>query len=241
VSDDSNDPYRAPAADHVSPAGASVAGGSIEGTLAGQAELVLGDVFREAWAKTDGVTLILAGGFLLLALVNGAAQGLIAVLFGDGLLSYPVTQIVNTLITAPFMAGAFMLALRRSLEQPVAFDQLFDYYGSMLVPIFILALITSVATSIGFVLLVLPGIYLSVALSLALPLKVEKGMSTVDCLSTSIRLVNAEFLTVFAMAILAGLAIMLGFVTIIGWIWTVPLAVMVFAITYRQLAGVALD
>jgi len=45
--------------------------------------------------------------------VNGAAQGLIAVLFGDGLLSYPVTQIVNTLITAPFMAGAFIVVSAR--------------------------------------------------------------------------------------------------------------------------------
>jgi hypothetical protein len=51
------------------------------------------------------------------------------------------------------------------------------------------------------------------------------------------KLVNKKFLNVAVLAIVASLVSTLSFITIIGWIWAVPWMLMVYAITYRQLAG----
>jgi len=89
-------------------------------------------------------------------------------------------------------------------------------------------------------LLILPGIYVAIALGLAIPLKVEKQLGVVESLTTSVQLVNKKFFSVAALAFLASLVMVLSFITIIGWIWAMPWMLMVFAITYRQLAGVSI-
>jgi uncharacterized membrane protein len=147
-----------------------------------------------------------------------------------------VTQLVVTLIFYPFLGGVLMFGLRRSVGLPVKFDDLFAQYGRAL-PIVAVALLQSLATGIGFLLLIVPGLYLSFALSLAVPLKVERDLPVFDCLMTSIRLVNRKFLEVVGLSLISGALMLLGFVSLIGWIWTVPWVMLIFAITYRQLAG----
>ncbi len=89
-------------------------------------------------------------------------------------------------------------------------------------------------------LLILPGIYVAIALGLAIPLKVEKQLGVVESLTTSVQLVNKKFVNVAVLAIVASLVASFSFITIIGWIWAIPWMLMVFAITYRQLAGVSI-
>ena len=74
---------------------------------------------------------------------------------------------------------------------------------------------------------------------LAIPLHVEKGLGVVDSITTSIKLVNKQLLTVILLGLAVIVAIVVGIMTIIGWIWLLPWAMMVMAIIYRQLAGVS--
>lgn len=217
--------------------------GSIEQTLAGQADLRIGAVLREAWSRIDGIKAPLLAGVVL---VYGAVS-LVVYLLGfifestpenPDLLGEAVVQLVVTIIFYPFMAGVFMFGLRRSLGQPVRFEDLFAQYGRAL-PIVVVALLQSFATGIGFLLLILPGLYLSIALSLAVPLKVERDLPPLECLATSLRLVNRKFLEVLALSLIGGLLMALGILSLIGWIWTIPWVMLIFSITYRQLAGVA--
>ena len=77
------------------------------------------------------------------------------------------------------------------------------------------------------------------ALSLAIPLHVDKGLGIADSLSTSLKIINKKFFTVALLAIIGVFVIFLSMFTIIGWIWAVPWVMMIYAITYRQLAGAA--
>ena len=45
--------------------------------------------------------------------------------------------------------------------------------------------------ALGLLLLILPGLYLAIALSLALPLLVERELGVLDALTTSLKIVNA--------------------------------------------------
>ena len=116
------------------------------------------------------------------------------------------------------------------------FQEQFSFYG-MMPPIVAVGVLQSVLSSLGLMLLILPGLYLTVALSLAIPLKVEKDLSVVECLTTSIKLVNRKFLPVLLLGLASTGLMLVGVLSLIGWIWTVPWSVMIFAITYRQLAG----
>jgi hypothetical protein len=214
-------------------------GGSIEQTLAGNAQLEVMAVLREAWALTHGVKTIIVGGGLLVYATALLALVILANVFGtedQGVLGRVVTQLVVMVIVNPYLAGVFMLGLRRSVGMPVAFQAQFAYYP-VLLPIVAVAVLQSAVTSLGFLLLILPGIYFSIALCLALPLKVERNLPIVECLITSIRLVNSKFVEVAMLSIIAvGLAL-LGVLSLIGWIWTLPWMVMIFAVIYRQLVG----
>ena len=238
---ETDDPYRAPQS-NVAETSSEQLGGSIENTLSGYAELDIGDVFSEAWEKTKGIKGYVIGGGILLYLGVLVVSLILGVLFGLGeqtIIGGLVGQLVFMMMIYPFIAGVFPLGLRQSVGIPVSFDQQFNQYGMML-PILGIALVQTVATLIGFMLLILPGIYVAIALGLAIPLKVEKQLGVVESLTTSVQLVNKKFLNVAVLAIVASLVASFSFITIIGWIWAMPWMLMVFAITYRQLAGVSI-
>jgi len=235
---DSDNPYRAPGSELAGEPESY--GGSIENTLAGNAELEIGPVWSEAWRRTNGIKGILIGGGLVMYAAVIVVSVLIGLVTGLGeeqsAAGMVLSQVAIAVISYPFTAGAIMLGLRHSVGLPVQFNDLFAYYG-MTVPIVAVAVLQSFAVGIGFVLLVIPGIYLAFALALAIPLKVEKGLPIVDSLTTSLKLVNRKFLAVAGISVATWLVVMLSFLTIIGWIWSLPWMLMVYSITYRQLAG----
>lgn len=252
---ETDDPYRAPQS-KVTEASSEQFGGSIENTLSGNANLDIGAVFSEAWEKTKGIKGYVVGGGILLYLAVIIVTITVAVLVGveqQSIVGILVGQLVVMMMIYPFIAGVFLLGLRQSVGMPVSFAQQFNQYGMML-PILGIALIQTVASLpmlgivlvqasgffILFAILLLPSIYVAFAFALAIPLKVEKKMGVVESITTSVQLVNKKFFSVVVLALVSSIVAVLSFITIIGWIWAMPWMLMVFAITYRQLAGVSI-
>ena len=214
-------------------------GGSIRSTLAGDAQLEVMEVIREGWDCTQGIKGMVVAGVLLVYAAVGLVSLILGMIFGfenQPFYASTVSQLVIMMILYPFMAGVFMLGLKRSVGLPVEFSEQFSLYG-MTLPILGVGVLQSVATSVGLVFLILPGLYLAIALSLAIPLKVEKNLPVVECLSTSLRLVNRKFLQVALLGLASTALMVVGILSLIGWIWTIPWTIMIFSITYRQLAG----
>lgn len=217
-------------------------GGSIERTLAGRAELEILPVIREAWQLVHGVRAMLVAGLLIVYAAVLAASLVLGSLLGvdeTTALGGAISQLVMMMIVYPFMAGVFLFGLRRSVGEPVRFEDQFACYRQLL-PIVMVGALQSLVTFLGLMLLIVPGIYLMIALSLAVPLKAERDLPVIDCLLVSMRLVNRKFFEVTVLSLTAALLAALGVVTLIGWIWTVPWTVMILAIIYRQLAGYTL-
>ncbi|MBK81879.1 MAG: hypothetical protein CMQ43_13305 [Gammaproteobacteria bacterium] len=214
-------------------------GGSIERTLAGDAELEILPVLREAWARTEGIKAIMVGGLLLIYAAIVAATWVLGQVFGvedETMIGSTVTQLVLMMIVYPFFAGVFMLGLRRSAGLPVRFEDQFSFYRELM-PIVAVGALQSLVTFLGFMLLIVPGIYLTFALCLAVPLKAERNLPITDCLIMSARLVNRKFFEVTVLTLASVALAVLGIVSLIGWIWTMPWTLMILAIIYRQLAG----
>jgi hypothetical protein len=215
--------------------------GSIAQTLAGEADLRVGAVVREAWSHLPGIKLpMLAAGVL----VYGGVL-LIIGLFGPLLeadqpgfnsVFQLLAQIAVSALLYPFLAGVFLFGLRRSQGAEVRFDLLFSQY-SRVIPLLLVGLLQSFAVTLGLLILIVPGLYLAQALSLSVALKAERDLPVFECLALSMRLVNKAFWRVALLSLISGLLILLGFLSVIGWIWTLPWAALIFSITYRQLAG----
>jgi hypothetical protein len=247
MSEHSN-PYQAPNAD-VQRVDEPDLGGSIEATLAGQGQLAIGATMGEAWERTNGSKAIIFGGFLLTYAVLLALQYVVGLVVPmapeDGTFDLPtfatgsLASLAVTFLGYPMFAGVFLAGARHAAGLPIRFADLFSQYQRL--PTFMLVSVLQVLLiTVGFVLLVLPGLYLSVAYLLAFPLVADRGMGAWEAMETSRKLVTKHWFTVFFLLLLVGVLTGLSAIfLLIPLVWTLPWTILCMGIVYRNLAGIA--
>ena len=207
----------------------------------------IGAVLSEAWEKTNGLKgsfwaagAILFAVILILGVVLGGGSAFLAGQ-GDassGMLMGLAIQLVMIAVMYPFMAGIVMLGIERSVDLPLSYKSVFTYFAYTL-PLLGVAVLMSVLVTIGFILLIIPGIYLSLAYMFAVPLVVEKNLGIWDAMETSRKAVTSHWFKLFflffiMMIILIVSALPFG----IGLIWTYPMMVAMMGVMYRDIFGV---
>jgi len=150
----------------------AVAGyGSVEKALTGDYDFNVSDILSEAWTKTNGSkwTFQVAFGiyFGLLILVFGTF-GVLGLMLGIGddtasmmvsMAMQLVSQLAYMAIATPVYTGILILGLRRATDASIRAGQILNYYDKIL-PLLITAVLTGIFTVLGYLLLILPGIYL---------------------------------------------------------------------------------
>jgi uncharacterized membrane protein len=132
-----------------------------------------------------------------------------------GILSYPVLM--------PLMAGIIMMAIKHTKEEPVEPKSIFDYYDKM-GHLALAGLLVYVMTILGFLLLILPGIYLSVAYVFTIPLIADKGLGVWDAMELSRKTVGKQWFKVASVMGILSVLCLVGFLLFgIGLIWAIPL------------------
>ena len=222
----------------------------LNGAVSASDDFTIGGIISEAWDKVNGVKGVIIGGLIITSLIYGAiSELLLLVLASMGLImenefsmiwfiTALLLGVLIAMLTYVFSAGMIMLGVRRAANQPVYFKNIFSYLGMML-PLAITALLTTVIISIGFSLFVLPGIYLSIAYSLAIPLVAERGLSPWEAMETSRKAINKCWFRVFGLCLVLSLIVAISAIPmLIGLIWSLPLAIIAMGILYRNLFGV---
>ncbi len=131
------------------------------------------------------------------------------------ILSYPVLM--------PLMAGIIMLAINHSRGEEIEYRSIFNYYH-LTGTLSFAAILIYIMTVIGFILLILPGIYLSIAYVFTLPLIVDKNMTVWEAMEFSRKSVTKHWFKVFGLLFLLSLMMAVGTLALgIGLIWAVPL------------------
>lgn len=196
-------------------------------------------VMSEAWQSKNGFKGTYWGALIIYAVIVMVMDGLFRFLNSDNELLGAIAQMLSLLVSLPLGVGLMMMAIKRSVGMPTGVSMIFDYYPRTL-PILLLYLLMMVMVTIGFVLLVLPGIYLTFAYMLALPLLVDKNTALWEALETSRKAVTPCWFRVFGLLITVSIIIMVSALPFgIGLIWTIPFAGLVMGIVYRNLVGVA--
>ena len=148
--------------------------------------------------------------------------------------------IIGLLITPSLVVGLVRFTLRvgRGEEVDVGDSISWGFQDGMWLKSLVFFLIATVGMVIGFLLLIIPGIYLSVAWILGIYLLVDKGLSPMDALGKSRDLVHEMgfwkvFVTVFALSIGLQLISIIPILGFIGILLLYPIVFMVYVALYE--------
>ena len=243
-----SDIYATPEADLARQPGPDVVGGNLDDAVAGNFEVNMMQTLGEAWRGLKGFKLKCHIALLLyflvilgLAMVAGV---LVAVLGATGAdpsvfnVINLVVQIVITAVMLPMGIAVLIMGMRHANGGTVSAGEIFRHFGSI-GKLLLCYILQTLMILIGLVLLVLPGIYLMFAYMYAMPLIVEKNLGVWRAMETSRKALTRVWFRFFGLMFVIGLinivaAIPLG----LGWIWTIPWAVLTMALVYQKIFGV---
>ncbi len=178
-------------------------GGDIEESLKGNYKIVPKAILQEAWQKTAtnrlpinlGLIFVFILGMIISSLASHYMGGIEKVLSDPNALNI-VNLIVNIAIW-PFLAGIEMMGVLHAVGLKTEAKLTFAFLkrGSWVI---VCALFCSILISLGLQLLIVPGIFLAVALSLTIPLVVEKNLSPLKAIVLSIKVLRFQWFNIFA-------------------------------------------
>jgi len=190
---------------------------STAGNLVGEVEPFLRDVASETWQAFKRNPVIFIGGSWLAALVSCASLGL---------------------LLGPMTVG-FISMVRRTLHgQSARVRDVFEgLHSSALVSSVLAAVMIAIASVLGLLLFVIPGLFVSAATCFAFHELAYRKLTAVDAIKASFGILKTRLLHV--LLLLAGLAALnaLGHVAVLGILLTVPLSVVALTIAYEKLSG----
>lgn len=188
------------------------------------------EVIKEGFKRIEGVKGIFLAAFIFYVVVSIMVQLALSIFFPSppppaepSLLNQQIVTILSYPVLMPLIVGIMMLAIHYSRGERIVFQTIFSYYH-LVGKLSLAALMIYIMTVIGFVLLILPGIYLSIAYIFTLPLIADKGMDVWEAMELSRKAVTKHWFKVFGLFFLLSLIMVLGVLALgIGLIWAVPL------------------
>ncbi|NQZ81903.1 MAG: hypothetical protein HRT52_12890 [Colwellia sp.] len=241
-----------------------VVGGSIEKALKGEYAIDVSSVLKEAWQYTLQSRIAINLG-LLISLFIGMTVVLLASSFMGGIehvvkdpQSSSLMNILVTLAISPFLAGVEMMGVFHAIHVSTHTKLIFAFLkrGSWVA---VCAILSSMLITLGLTLLYIPGIYLLVALSLTIPLVVEKQMSPLKAIVLCIKATRFQWfkllsiysilmliltLSVTPLIILILMKSSFSFIGIVLFLFSItylaPLFYNVKGILYREIFGLKL-
>jgi uncharacterized membrane protein len=181
-----------------------------------------GDWVREGWAlfKQKPGEFI---GFTVLFAVITAIAGMIP--FG------------NVIVGIPLGAGFYVYLFNMFKGRPAEFGDFFKGFYYFLAVI-LAGLLVTIFSTVGFLLLILPGIYLGVAYMFTTLLIVDKDMHFWQAMETSRRVITRQWWSVFGFALLLLLVNIVGALALlVGLLVSFPVSICATAVAYRDIIG----
>jgi uncharacterized membrane protein len=184
----------------------------------------IGEVLKTANEKQVGFK----GNYFIALIIYGAISFAItmvqeATVGTTGDIAASLVEIIVTLILFPLGVGLGLLGIRRAAGKETPVSTLWEPY-SQAIPLIVMFILMAVLIVAGFLLLILPGIYLSIAYSFAPYLIVEKNMGVWEALETSRKAITAYWWRYFGLMLVALLLVIIGLIPVfIGLIWVVPI------------------
>ena len=191
-------------------------------------EVNIGKYFGKGWEILKLSFGQMVGFFLITFLIN-LFLGFIPIL----------GQLASILINAPLAAGYTFVVLANLRGQSFVFNDFFKgLTNKYFLQLFLISLVGGLFIALGFLLLLIPGFYLSVAYTFAIQFAVDWDLEFFEALETSRKFVTKQWFQIFLLLLVIGLMNILGaFLLGVGLFVTVPLSICIMISAYDDLAG----
>jgi hypothetical protein len=148
------------------------------------------------------------------------------------------TSVLGSPIYALLMAGLFKYYLKLIRAEGPTIADAFAGFSPAAGQLILLGLVSGLLTMIGYVLCVIPGIYLSVAWMFSIPLVIDRNMNFWDAMELSRKVISKHWFLVFALVLVLGLLAMSGLIACcLGVFVTMPIASVALMYAYEDIIG----
>jgi hypothetical protein len=190
-------------------------------------EVKIGDYFRAGWEIFKKFPVGFVGYFLITIVITYALNSIPKI---GGLITF--------VIAVPLNAGFFLVSAKLLKNQVPEFA---DFFGGFkfLFQLALLGIVSSIIIVIGFICLLVPGIYLVVGYSFALMLVLDRGLDFWPAMETSRRSVQTGWFKIFGLLLLLFLLNLAGIIALgVGLLVTAPLSHCIVTAAYDDIFGI---
>ncbi|PCJ33077.1 MAG: hypothetical protein COA90_01230 [Gammaproteobacteria bacterium] len=218
--------------------------GSVEKALAGDYELNPIEAMKDAWNNLSGMKGSFWGGMAMYVILTMVFEFIGIMIFGTpeagAFPSGPAMLygVVKMIVLVPVSIGLMIIAIKHSVGARTEATEVFKHFDKI-VPLFVTSILMYLLVGVGLLLLIIPGIYLLIAFSMAMLLVVEKDMGPWEALNTSRKAITHNWFSMLGFSVVSFIVMLLGFLAFfIGIVWALPLIMLAFATVYRDMFGV---
>ena len=203
----------------------------------GKISFSVSELVRNAWDKTNGVKreIWIA---IAIAFSVSVACGLFEHLLGIDQKSGLVAHVIGFVLNIPsylFSAGIMYMGVEYAFGKTISWRMITSGFP-VAKNLIIAVLLQTVLVSLGLLLLIVPGIYLSIGYSMTLPLIIDKGLSPWEAMEESRKTIHPIWWNIFALYLLVGALFAASIFTLfLGLIWLLPWSVVLMGLLYRIL------
>jgi len=188
------------------------------------------EIIKVGFNSINGVKGTFLTAFVIYVAIAIAVQIILGIFFPSppppaepNYLNQQIVTILSYPVLMPLIAGVVMLAINYARGESIEFKSIFNYYH-LTGKLSLAAILIYIMTIVGFIFLILPGIYLSIAYIFTVPLIVDKGLDVWEAMELSRKTVTKHWFKVFGLMFLLTIMMGLGALAFgIGLIWAVPL------------------
>lgn len=157
---------------------------------------------------------------------------------GIGLGFMPLIRYFAPLVMGPIHASLMYMFLRRIRGQQIQMGDLFLGFTVALAPLVIATVLVGALVTVGFVLCILPGIYLAVGYMFVMPLIIDKKMDFWPAMEVSRQVVQKQWWSMFLFALVMVLIACAGALLCgVGLVIAGPLIIAAMTYVYEDIFG----
>jgi predicted Ser/Thr protein kinase len=198
----------------------------------------IGHCLSRAWALMRKDFWRLTGVTLLMLVLLGIAASFGAAFRTDHHDTSTDSSVVMLLVYGPIFGGLSLYYLKKIRGQAANIDVAFSGFTQRYLHLFLAGFVTMALTALGFVCLLLPGIFLAVSWWFALTLVIDKKLDFWAAMELSRKAVWKHWWKLFAFWLLVWVMYVLGFVILIlGFFVLAPIAMIAATYAYEDIFG----
>jgi tRNA A-37 threonylcarbamoyl transferase component Bud32 len=210
-----------------------------ETLLARDYQLEVWHCVQRGWALVKSDFWPLVGMTALILVLAEVASATLSQLGSAAKGTSPGFFIVQMLLTGPLVAGLYLYFLKKIRREPATVDTAFAGFRKRFLHLFLANFVMTSLIMLGFLCLILPGIYLLIAWMFALTLVIDKEMDFWPAMELSRKMVNKHWWKALLLVLVMGALLLGGFICcLIGIFIAAPVAFAASMYAYEDIFGV---